>query len=277
MKLKLNMILKITLTSLTSLTSLAPNALANPVCERLRHELEHHCGAGLEFYSAHRNRDLMIMNTPYTPSHDSSSTRLVCTYNDAPGLVSIHTKGSICEEAANIAGNLCFRQGLSNLVNLRIDDLTTNRNCSEKISYSPLDPILAKGFLWGAGFMETKYVLNINNLDGYVERRPNPEYPGDDQPDSRIVKLNFTDPNFERFREIIEAIRIETMSQLHCELLNSMMSKPLQNLAVIMIDEMSPHIEFNTSEGAVITNSPCVEVRHFFPKFEEAISYISQF
>jgi hypothetical protein len=120
-------------------------------------------------------------------------------------------------------------------------------------------------------------VLVINNVEGFIERRVNPDYIGDEQPESRIVKMSFVDPNFEGLRELLQAIRIDTMSASQCESLKSMTSRPLQNLGVIMIDGMTASLEFNTREGAVITNSPCVEVRGFFPKFNDAVSYLSRF
>lgn len=258
------------------LLALTPNIFANPICERLRHELEHHCGAGLEFYSAHQGRELMIMNAPYPSLAETSATRMICTYDAAPGLLSIHAQGSQCEEAAIIAGNLCFRDGFSYLVDLGIDDLTNNRNCSPSMSYSPFDPQLAKGYLWGGGFMRTKYILVINNIDGYVERRPNPDYLGDDLTDLRTIQVKKTDSSYGRLIGILSNIKIETMTGSQCETLKNMLSKPLNNLGVIMIDEMTPHVEFNLHDGATITNGPCLEVRHFFKNFEDAVNYMSR-
>lgn len=258
------------------LLHLTPSIFANPICERLRHELEHHCGAGLEFYSAHQGRELMIMNAPYPSLSDTSATRMICSYGAAPGLISVHAQGSHCEEAAIIAGNLCFRQGFSHLVDLGIDDLTDSRSCSPSLSYSPVDPQLARGYLWGGGFMRTKYILVINNIDGYIERRPNPEYLGDDLTDLRIIQVKKTDSSYGGLSGILSNIRIETMSGSQCEALKSMLSKPLNNLGVIMIDELTPHVEFNLQDGATITNGPCVEVRHFFKNFENAVNYMSQ-
>ena len=217
-----------------------------------------------------------MMNTPFPANVDNNTPREICSYTPAAGLLSIHTAGSHCEEAANIAGNLCFRQGFSSLTDLGIDDLTHERVCSQSIVYPILDPMLAKGFLWGGGFMRTKYVLLINNLEGFVERRPNPEYFGDDLTDTRNIKIKYTDPEFSRLSDLLNAISIDTMTSLQCDILKNMLSKPLQNLQVIMIDEMSPHVEFTTRTGTTLENSPCVTIRNFFPKFQEAVDYMTQ-
>ena len=248
---------------------------ANPVCERLKHELEHHCGSGLEFYAAHENRDLMIMNAPYPSWYDTSSTRTICTYPAAPGLISIFTAGSHCEEAANIAGNLCFRTGFAHMIDLGIDDLTGQRNCSPATTYTPVDQQISKIYLWGTGFMRSKYVLVVNNTAGSIERRPNPEYVGDDLSDQRTIQITSNDPNFEGLREILSEIKIETISKRHCDLLEDMLRKPLSNLGIIMIDEMKPALEASMQDGASLSTGPCVEVSHFYPYFERAVTYMS--
>jgi hypothetical protein len=248
---------------------------ANPICERLKHELEHHCGSGLEFYAAHENRDLMIMNAPYPSWYDTSSTRTVCTYGPVPGLITIFTTGSHCEEAANIAGNLCFRTGFSHMIDVGIDDVTNQRNCSPTSTYTPIDPQISKIYLWGAGFMRTKYVLVINNDENFIERRPNPEYVGEDAADSTPIKVTVNDASYEGLREIISEITIETMSKRHCDIFDNMLGKPLAGLGMIMIDEMRPHVEASLRDGATLSTGPCVEVSHFYPHFEKAISYMS--